>query len=56
MLDLAPDMPSARPPMSRKWLPIRLIRPVVSCFFETESWNFNNLVLISFCLHAMSWR
>jgi len=56
MLDLAPDMPSARPPMSRKWLPIRLIRPVITCFSETESRNLNNLVLISFCPHATPWR
>jgi hypothetical protein len=56
MLDLAPDMPSARPPMSRKWVPIRLIRPVITCFSETKSWNLNNLILISFCLHATPWR
>jgi hypothetical protein len=52
MLDLAPDLPSARPPMSRKWVPSALIRPVITCFAETESLNFNNLVLISFCQHA----
>jgi hypothetical protein len=56
MLDLAPDMPSARTPMSRKWLPARLIRPVITCFSEAESWNFNNLVLISICLRATPWR
>jgi hypothetical protein len=31
-------------------LPKRLRRPVTACFLELKSWNFNDLVLIRFCL------
>jgi hypothetical protein len=30
-------------------VPIRLLRPVISCFSETELRNFNRLALIPFC-------
>jgi hypothetical protein len=38
------------PRRCRTSLPIRLIRPVISCFLEPESTNLNYLVLISFRL------
>jgi hypothetical protein len=41
---------SLEPRCCRKSLPIRLRRPVITCFLGLESRNLNDLVLISFFL------
>ena len=38
------------PHRCRKYVPIRPIRPVISCFADPESSNLNRLILIPFCL------
>jgi hypothetical protein len=48
--------PSTGPCRCRKSLPIRLRRPVICCFPETDSSNINNLALIPFFPRARRTR